>query len=1831
MSKKNGLIFIGILLLIVISISFFNLKSTNNDKKQIAKVVNIEEVLRTESYTYLPKEAKDYIREVYNETGVILHTEKNKEENEEYLNPSYIEYLKRKEDAAVIPSSTVVDYVPIAAPNQETSPTSYDLRNVDGKNYITPWKNQGSEGLCWDYATNATLESHLLKINNKEYDETATIFSEQQIDYATATNGTEIENHIYKNIRELSSGGNFEEAEKILIDGLGTVPNSWDQAHQEQIRNKSIINLDDIYNFDNSLYELNSTFHFPTIDFQTASDDTKSSYIEAIKTNIINYGGAWVSTDIYAGNYNFYNGNKIKVINAKNGSLPFMNGYHAMEIIGWDDSIEYITCNKSFNGNAPSDCNNDYRTGQGVWILKNSWGETDQPIMYLAYESYGTDIFFITNLSERTWDNFYATEKAVKNDTTVTFSIPSSSFIGNEKIDKIKAELPQNNIVTISISSDGTTFTNLGTITTTYQGYYYLDVSSSNKTLTNNTIIKVTANNASNVNGLRIYTDNESTTKDLYTEDYIFNGMLNSNSTFNLPIFTQTKNISNGTPLTVKIKDSNNNYIDTNAYSFSPNKVYANVNYANLAINKDNFSKGKYTIEVYYDETNYKSSELNLKENPIATEGDGTSSNPWKIYHNWQFNLIRDYPEDSFELMADLDFENDTQDTNGAYYNDGYGFEAIYKFKGYLNGNNHKIKNLYSKAEINTNNNTNKRYPGIFNYVDYYKCSLSKCGIENIQVVNPNIIGSYTTGGLINELRVDDEDYGDVQDKNIVINNLSVIGGSVKSLNQPTYNIGGVIGSIGYVGLPSKTFTINNLYNSASVTGNSNINKVFNENIGGVVGVINTESTDGGKLILNNLMNIGKLNHSTYYKSMSGIANFDYVYYNDIEINNAISLNNNNYVIGIGEDAVSSCEEFKLDINNIYTDNENAIDSKLSSFLSSSNNILENQTTIDIANADYSDWENFDTNWTQYNEDGVKRIPILNNIPMEYFEIDNTATLEVGESLDLLTLVTNDKYNDELSFVKSCSFNSEVCNNNTDETIISLSNTTITALASGTTYIIVENTHDGYLGTIEITISGKKKITFDSNGGIGTMEDQLFSDNTEIKLSPNTFTKEHYNFKKWNTLANGEGDSYTDEQTVSFDDDITLYAIWEGEEHSITFNANGGNGTMSNQTFKYNEEFELNANAFNYPSHRFAHWNTKEDDKGTSYENGQKVTLTEDTTLYAIWESNTHTITFYANGGEGEMAPQVFDENETKKISPNTFTKENHHFSNWNTEPDGSGTPYQDEQSISLTKDITLYAQYAKNRYYIYFSLDGGTGPDDYKVDSGDTITRPAEDPEREGYIFVDWYSDEDKTILFDFSKPITETVILYAKWRKPILTWNINDGTTLEGFEATKEYLVGSILTLQEPGTYKIAAPENYEFDAYEINGARYLLNQEYTINDNVTIKCLWKEITPDDPEELYNVTLKKITTTEETVPYDTNITNYVNSKKELMDNTILEFKTGKERVTVANYDNLFTTSKYAIFDSFELVDTVTNTEANTITYKYDVNYKEVTINIEKLKKAIYKLNKVEDKEEELSSDTDLVSYIAKKKDEFIKKVSDMDIDDLFIANTNTNTYQYAEFISTEKVNASEENNIVTTKYNHNYNLVKIIIKQEYVLTEEDNTITFLSDAGNDYKLELVDLLKSTTEEIKQKVEKLKKDRKGDTLLGAYKIEVKNNKESLHKGPFKLKLKLNDDMKKYKKFYMIYISDNNKEEEPIEFTRDGDYVEGTLNHLSEYILVGKLEEEVKQEEHEEQEVPKETKEEIHNPTTIDKISFYIITLIVIIISVIIIRQRMKHNKYKIG
>lgn len=84
----------------------------------------------------------------------------------------------------------------------------------------------------------------------------------------------------------------------------------------------------------------------------------------------------------------------------------------------------------------------------------------------------------------------------------------------------------------------------------------------------------------------------------------------------------------------------------------------------------------------------------------------------------------------------------------------------------------------------------------------------------------------------------------------------------------------------------------------------------------------------------------------------------------------------------------------------------------------------------------------------------------------------------------------------------------------------------------------------------------------------------------------------------------------------------------------------------------------------------------------------------------------------------------------------------------------------------AVDKHVTYYAVVTKElrSYTVHFNTDGGTAVPDQTIVYGSTVQQP-EDPERENFRFIGWYTDASKSTPADFSVAITGEVTFYAGW----------------------------------------------------------------------------------------------------------------------------------------------------------------------------------------------------------------------------------------------------------------------------------------------------------------------------------------------------------------------------------------------------------------------------------------------------------------------------------
>lgn len=118
-----------------------------------------------------------------------------------------------------------------------------------------------------------------------------------------------------------------------------------------------------------------------------------------------------------------------------------------------------------------------------------------------------------------------------------------------------------------------------------------------------------------------------------------------------------------------------------------------------------------------------------------------------------------------------------------------------------------------------------------------------------------------------------------------------------------------------------------------------------------------------------------------------------------------------------------------------------------------------------------------------------------------------------------------------------------------------------------------------------------------------------------------------------------------------------------------------------------------------------------------------------------------------------------------------------YHFTGWFQDPQMT-VPFNFQTTV-VTGRMTIYAgwELKVTRYQVSFDLNypGAPNPTQIEIISGNQVTEP-EVPEREGYRFISWSTDQVAEYVFSFSNPITGHVNLYAIWKAEyVLTYEFN------------------------------------------------------------------------------------------------------------------------------------------------------------------------------------------------------------------------------------------------------------------------------------------------------------------------------------------------------------------------------------------------------------------------------------------------------------------------
>lgn len=234
--------------------------------------------------------------------------------------------------------------------------------------------------------------------------------------------------------------------------------------------------------------------------------------------------------------------------------------------------------------------------------------------------------------------------------------------------------------------------------------------------------------------------------------------------------------------------------------------------------------------------------------------------------------------------------------------------------------------------------------------------------------------------------------------------------------------------------------------------------------------------------------------------------------------------------------------------------------------------------------------------------------------------------------------------------------------------------------------------------------------------------------------------------------------------------------------------------------------------------------------------------------VYFIFANKKYTITFDSDGGS-VVEKQIVKRGE-KVNKPTDPTRDGYIFIEWDL-----GSSIYDF-SAKVTRNLILKAVWkeqegGKVTYVVNFNTDGGNSVSNQIINKDGTITKP-QDPVRDGYKFLGWYSNN---VLFDFSTPVTTNLELVAKWEKA--KDNSTTGTTTTTKKTTtttteaKKYTVkfdsngGSKVSSKEVTSgSKVSKPSNptrtgYKFSGWTLNNKAYDFNSKVT--SNITLVAKW------------------------------------------------------------------------------------------------------------------------------------------------------------------------------------------------------------------------------------------------------------------------------------------------------------------------------------------------------------------------------------------------------
>ncbi|MFV0399945.1 MAG: InlB B-repeat-containing protein [Oscillospiraceae bacterium] len=323
-------------------------------------------------------------------------------------------------------------------------------------------------------------------------------------------------------------------------------------------------------------------------------------------------------------------------------------------------------------------------------------------------------------------------------------------------------------------------------------------------------------------------------------------------------------------------------------------------------------------------------------------------------------------------------------------------------------------------------------------------------------------------------------------------------------------------------------------------------------------------------------------------------------------------------------------------------------------------------------------------------------------------------------------------------------------------------------------------------------------VTFDIDGGDDPAPSAQNLNEDDKVTKPADPTKEGHIFDGW----------YLEEKKWDFDSDtiaatdIILVAKWIIIKYNVTFDSVGGSSTPALQTVEHGARVAApKPDEVTKEGYSLACWHSSPACEEETHWDFEKNTVTDHMTLYANWQEEEYTVTFYPNGGTPQPASEQIIFRQLVKMPD--VTRQDFTLDGWYTTSNfAEGTEWKFASDTMPADTLNLYAKWSANgRFTVRFDTQGGSPePDNQSLPTDSLVAAPGT-VAKDGCTFDGWYTAEEGGSLWRFDQDqIGNTdLYLYARWTSLpyTVTYNGNGGGPVQ---EEKTVLFGD--TVPSPGT---------------------------------------------------------------------------------------------------------------------------------------------------------------------------------------------------------------------------------------------------------------------------------------------------------------------------------------------------------------------------------------------------------------------------------------------